>query len=159
MPAVGDQAPSVKTATSADVKGDLKQISTDPTPNPRFYELSEDQALAQHKPFVLVFATPAFCTSTICGPTLEKIKALAADYPDLTFINVEPYQMQFTAGHLQPVLDSQGQLQVNAASEAFKILSEPWIFVVDGNGRITGSFETLAGQDELKAAIAAATKS
>jgi hypothetical protein len=48
---------------------------------------------------------------------------------------------------------------VNAASNAFKILSEPWIFVVDGTGRITGSFETLAGTDELKAAIAEATKS
>jgi hypothetical protein len=158
MPGLGEQAPSVKTPTAGDVGGDLKQISTDPAPNPRFYQLSEDQAIAQHKPFVLVFATPAFCTSQICGPTLDKVKALAADYPDLTFINVEPYKMQFTAGRLQPVLDAQGQLQVNDASDAFKILSEPWIFVVDGQGRITGSFETLAGPDELKSAIAAATK-
>lgn len=159
MPGLGDAAPSVRTPTAADVGGDLRQISTDPNPNPRFYQTSEDQALAQHKPFVLVFATPAFCTSQICGPTLDKIKAIAAGYPNLTFINVEPYRMQFTGGHLQPVLDARGQLQPNDASNAFQILSEPWIFVVDGNGRITGSFETLAGPDELKAAIAAATKS
>jgi hypothetical protein len=158
MPGIGDTVPSVKTATAADVGGALKQIATDPSPSPRFYQLSEDQAVAQHKPFVLVFATPAFCTSQVCGPTLEKIKALATSYPDLTFINVEPYKMQFTGGHLQPLLDASGNLQTNAASDAFNILSEPWIYVVDGNGRVTGSFETLAGPDELKTAIAAATK-
>ena len=83
----------------------------------------------------------------------------AADYPTVTFINTEPYRMQFTNGHLQPVLDAQGQLQPNDATNAFKLLSEPWIYVVNGNGRVTGSFEVLAGPDELKAAIAAAKKS
>jgi hypothetical protein len=156
MPGLGDVVPSVKTATAADVGGDLKQIATDPTPSARFYQLSEDQALAQHKPFVLVFATPAFCTSQVCGPTLEKVKAIAADFPDLTFINVEPYRMQYTGGHLQPVLDAGSNLQPNDASTAFNILSEPWIYVVDGSGHVTGSFETLAGPDELKAAISAA---
>jgi len=156
-PGLGDLVPSVKTATAADVGGDLRQIATDSSPNPRFYELSEDQALAQHKPFVLVFATPAFCVSQICGPTLDKIKAIASDYPNLTFINVEPYRLEFTGGRLQPALDANGQLQINDAANAFKILSEPWIFVVDGNGRVTGSFEALAGPDELKSAIAAAT--
>ena len=159
MPQIGESVPSVRTPVASDVGGDLKQISTDPTPDPRFYQTSEDQALAGHKPFVLVFATPAFCTSQICGPTLDKIKALAASYPNVTFINVEPYKMQFSAGRLQPVLDANGQLQVNDAADAFKILSEPWIFVVDGQGRVTGTFETLASPDELKAAIAAATKS
>ncbi len=159
MPQIGDSVPSVKTLTAADVGGDLRKVATDLSPNPRFYQTSEDQALAQHKPFVLVFATPLFCKSAICGPTLDKIKALAAEYPDLTFINVEPYKLQFTGGRLQPVLDAQNQLQTNDASNAFQILSEPWIFVVDGNGKVTGTFETLAGPDELKAAIAAATKS
>ena len=158
-PGLGEAVPSVRTATAADAGGDLKQIATDPTPNPRFYELSEDKALLQHKPFVLVFATPAFCTSQICGPTLDKIKAIAATYPALTFINVEPYTLQFSGGHLQPVLDAQGQLQPNAATTAFGLLSEPWIFVVDGTGHVTGSFETLDGPEELKAAIAAATGS
>lgn len=157
MPGIGDPVPSVKTATAADVGGDLKKITTDPRPDPRFYQLSEDQALAQHKPFVLVFATPAFCTSQICGPTLDKIKAIVAGYPDLTFINVEPYRMEYTGGRLQPVLDANGSLQPNDASTAFNILSEPWIYVVDGTGHVTGSFEALAGPDELKAAIADAT--
>jgi hypothetical protein len=53
-------------------------------------------------PFVLVFATPAFCQSAICGPMLDTVKKVAADYPTLTFINVEPYKMAFIGGSLQP---------------------------------------------------------
>ena len=158
MPAIGDHAPAVKTPTLADAGGDVKKIATDPTPNPSFYQISEDQAIAQHKPFVLIFATPAFCTSRICGPTLDKVKAVAAKHPELTFINVEPYKMQFTNNQLQPVLDADGQLQVNDAARAFNLLSEPWIYVIDGSGIIRGSFESVAGTDELEAAIAAATK-
>ena len=158
MPAVGDHAPAVKTPTLADVGGDIKKISTDPKPVEAFYQLSEDQAIAQHKPFVLVFATPAFCTSQVCGPTLDKVKAVAAQQPGVTFINVEPYRMQFSNGQLQPVLSGDGQLQPNDASIAFNLLSEPWIYVVDGNGIIRGSFESIASPEELQAAIAAATK-
>ena len=158
MPGLGDSVPAVKTPTAADVKGDLRQISTDPAPNSRFYQMSEDQAIAQHKPFVMVFATPAFCTSQICGPTLNKLKDMASAYPDMTFINVEPYQMTWTGDRLQPVLDANGQLQPNDASKAFTLLSEPWIFVVDGNGHVTGSFEVIVGPDELKSAIAAASQ-
>ena len=158
MPGLGATVPAVKTATLADVGGDVKQISTDPNPNPRFYQLSEDQAIAQHKPFVLVFATPAFCTSQVCGPTLEKVKALADQFPDVTFINVEPYRLQYSAGRLQLLLDANGQLQPNDAAHAFNLLSEPWIYVVDSKGVVTGSFEVLAGPDELKAAIDAARK-
>jgi hypothetical protein len=153
MPAIGDRVPSVKTPTAADVGGDIAKIATDPSPDPAFYQVSEDQALAQHKPFVLIFATPAFCTSRICGPTLDKVKAVAAQYPGMTFINVEPYKLQYVNGHLQPVLDANGQLQPTNVTDAFNLLSEPWIFVVDSNGIIRGSFEAVATPDELKAAI------
>jgi hypothetical protein len=56
---VGAKAPAVPTPTSARAGGVLASITSDTSPDPRFYQLSEDQALAEHKPFVLVFATPA----------------------------------------------------------------------------------------------------
>ena len=157
-PVLGSTAPSVRTPTLADVGGDVRQISSDRTPDPRFYQLSEDQALAQHKPFVLVFATPAFCTSRVCGPTLDRVKAFAKAYPDLAFINVEPYRLTFAKGLLQPTLDANGQLQATDATNAWRILSEPWIFVVDGAGIVRGTFESVAADAELAAAIGAATK-
>jgi hypothetical protein len=34
------------------------------------------------------------------------------------------------------------------------LLSEPWIFVVDGEGVVTASFEGIVSEDELEAAVA-----
>ena len=80
----------------------------------RLYETSEDAALAAKKPFVLIFATPKFCQTATCGPTLDRLKPVAAAHPELTFINVEPYQLEFTNGALQPVLTGQDLTPVEA---------------------------------------------
>ena len=93
---VGQPAPSTTNPVAADVGGDLAKISSDPKPDPAFYQTTVADALAAHKPFVLVFATPAFCTSAQCGPTLDRVKAAAAAAPkDVEFINVEPYQLTY----------------------------------------------------------------
>ncbi|HEX7471548.1 MAG TPA: hypothetical protein VF323_00570 [Candidatus Limnocylindrales bacterium] len=152
-PALGAKAPDTKTPTLADVGGDVKQLSTDTTPDPAFYQVSVHDALAQHKPFVLVFATPAFCTSRVCGPTLDAIKAIAKTEPTVTFINVEPYKMSFADGHLQPILDAQQYLQATDVTNAWGLPTEPWIFVVDRNGLVQGSWSTVVSAAELTKAI------
>lgn len=150
----GDPAPSVDTPTLADVGGDLARISTDAKPVKRFYETSVADALAAKKPFVLVFATPKFCQTATCGPTLDKVKPIAAAHPDVTFINVEPYQLQFEAGQLQPVLKG-GQLVPAEATTAYRLRSEPYVFVVGADGRVSASFELVFAPEELEAAISA----
>ena len=91
-PTLAIRAPAVPvdTPTAADVGGDLAKVSTDQKPDPAFYRTSVEDALAAKQPFVVVFATPAFCQTAMCGPIFENVKAAAADYPTLTFINVEP---------------------------------------------------------------------
>ena len=152
----GRKAPSTKTPTAA-TPADIAKIATDPDPDPSFYTTSADAALAKHEPFVLVFATPAFCTSKQCGPTLDGIKAVAKTEPGITFINAEPYQLEYVAGRLQPKLSADNQLQATDAVKAWGIVSEPWVFVVDGQGIVRGSFEAVVSPEELKAAIAAAS--
>ena len=151
---VGDPAPASATPTAADVDGDLSQISTDADPVPAFYETSVADTLAAKEPFVLVFATPKFCTSEQCGPTLDSIKPIAEAHPDVTFINVEPYVLEYTDGQLQPVLDANEQLQAAPTTDEWGLLSEPWIFVVDGDGVVRGSFEGVVGEAELERALA-----
>ena len=151
---IGDKAPASDTPTAADVDGNLAKLSTDADPVPAFYETSVADALAAHEPFVLAFATPKFCTSQQCGPTLDSIKPIAEAHPDVTFINVEPYQLEEQDGQLQPVLDANRQLQAVPATDEWGLLSEPWIFVVDRDGIVRGSFEGVVGQSELEDAIA-----
>jgi hypothetical protein len=151
---VGQPAPKADTPTAADVGGDLAKLSSDTKPDPSFYTTSESDALAARTPFVLVFATPAFCRSAQCGPTLDRVKALAKTAPKgVTFINVEPYQLAYSDGRLQPVLDPNGQLQTVPAADAWGIVTEPWIFAVDAKGTVKASFEGVVGDDELAAAV------
>ena len=152
---IGQPAPSTTNPVAADVGGNLAMISSDAHPDPAFYQTTVADALAAHKPFVLVFATPAFCTSAQCGPTLDRVKAAAAAAPkDVAFINVEPYKLAYADGKLQPVLDAQGQLQTVDASNQWGLVSEPWIFTVGADGIVKGSFEGVVGDAELTAAIA-----
>jgi len=151
---IGGTAPASETPTAASAGGDLSRVSTDESPDPDFYELSVADAVKAGTPFVLVFATPAFCQSAQCGPTLDRIKAVAEKAPDdVAFINVEPYELEYTEGRLQPALDDNGQLQPVPSVVEWGILTEPWIFAVDGEGVVRGSFEGVVGEAELDAAI------
>ncbi len=151
--AVGQKAPATTNPTLASVGGNVHRISTDSSPDPSFYETTVAAALAAHRPFVLIFATPAFCTSGVCGPTLDEVKAVAKEEPGFTFINVEPYQLKYVDGRLQPVLDQSNQLQPVQATDQWGLEAEPWTFVVDKEGIVRESYEAVFSADELKAAI------
>ena len=154
--AVGHKAPASDTPTLADVGGDVMKISTDPAPVAAFYETSIADAIADRKPFVVAFATPKFCVTQQCGPTLDRLKPIAARHPGVTVINVEPYELEFKDGSLQPVLTGDpAQLTPTAATNEWGLPTEPWVFVVDREGVVTDSFMLIFSDEELEAALAA----
>jgi hypothetical protein len=152
-PAIGADAPPSDTLTATDPSA-LAAISTDAHPDPAFYHLSVRDAIAAGKPFVLVFATPAFCTSLTCGPALDLVKQVAPAYEGrVNFIHVEPYQLEVTDGRVQPKVDASGQrLPVPAVAE-WGLPTEPYVFVVDAHGKVAAKFEGEAYPDELTAAL------
>jgi hypothetical protein len=150
-PAIGAAAPPSDTLTAASADA---VISTDPHPDQAFYLLSVREAIEAGKPFVLVFATPAFCTSGVCGPALDLVKQVAPKYIGrVNFIHVEPYLLQFSGGRTQPVLDAAGHLQPVPAVGEWGLPTEPYIFVVDAHGKVAAKFEGMAYPDELTAAL------
>jgi hypothetical protein len=154
--AVGEKAPASETPTLADVGGDVSKISTDPDPVPAFYETSIADAVAANDPFVVAFATPKFCATQQCGPTLDRLKPIAARHPGVTAINVEPYQLESTDSGLQPVTTGDPpQLTPAQATLDWRLPTEPWVFVVDRNGIVTDSFMLIFSDEELEAALAA----
>jgi len=150
---VGDKAPASKTPTLSDVGGDASRVSTDTHPDPAFYETSVDQALAKREPFVVIFATPKFCTSAQCGPTLDSIKPYVAKYPSVTFINVEPYKLKLVGGVLQADLDAQNGLQATAVTDQWHLVTEPVVYVVNRDGVVTAQFDLIFSDAELTAAL------
>jgi hypothetical protein len=148
---VGDAAPATRTPTATDAAG-IAKISTDTKPDPALYGTSEDQALTNHQPFVIAFATPKFCKSAQCGPTLDRLKPFVARYPSVAFIHVEPYKLELQDGQLQPVL-TDGNLTPTDVVNRWELLTEPWIYVVDRDGIIRASFELIFSDQELTAAL------
>ncbi len=152
-PAIGTAAPASDTPTATTPEG-IAAISTDKQPDPDFYRMTIAQAVASGKPTYIIFATPAFCQTAMCGPTLDIVKGVAADYKDrVNFVHVEPYQLQPTANGLQPLLDAGGHLQPVQAVYDYGLPSEPYMFLTDASGTIATKIEGIAGADEIRAAL------
>jgi protein SCO1/2 len=155
-PQIGARAPSVRTPIASDVDGNLKLISSDVFPDPRFYGDSVDELIGAGRPFVLTIYSPAFCPTTACGPLLSYMKEIADEFPEMTFVHVEPYVMRDVGGRIQPELDG-GSFAWAAWSLAYGIPPvEPFVFVVDGAGEIVASFEVIVGSAEIRTAIRSA---
>lgn len=143
MPQVGEPAPAVATRTGDD--NPLEEITTDPQPEPDFYRLSLDDALDDDRPTVVIFATPAFCTSATCGPVLETAKQVQADHPGVDFLHVEIYENLDATSY--------EDLVTVEAVDTWALPSEPWVFVTDDAGTITARFEGTLDPAELDAAL------
>ena len=138
-PAIGTKAPHTDSPTAADVD-DLSEISTDTDPDPRFYKMSIAQALKAGRPAVIVFATPKFCSSQTCGPTLTIAKDVSKVFDEVTFVHVEPYDLELVPEKLEPV----------PSATEWGLPSEPWVFVTDAQGRVAAKYEGSLSPDELE---------
>ncbi len=152
-PAIGADAPSSETPT-ADAPEEIAGLSTDDDPEPAFYTTSIDDGVASGRPFLVIFSTPAFCRTRTCGPALDIVKSTAPEYTDeVTFIHVEPYELETVDGQLQPVLSEQNLPVPVAAVTDWGLPTEPYIFVVDRDGKVAAKMEGVASADEIAAAL------
>ncbi|MGE0600668.1 MAG: TlpA family protein disulfide reductase [Dehalococcoidia bacterium] len=148
-PGVGSKAISVDSLTLDDAP--LKAIDTSPEPDESFHQLSIAEALASGKPSVIAFATPSFCETRTCGPSMEVVSEAAAAFQGkVNFVHVEPYKLD-SEGVLQ--FGSGNQRQLIEAGIAWGLPSEPWVFVVDSNGTVVARFEGPYTLEELMAAL------
>lgn len=139
-PDVGEQAVSVHTDTVSDVK-DVSQLTTRVPPNAGM--LRDDLAdVLGRKPIVLVFATPALCQSRVCGPVVDVAEQVRAEVGNrVSFIHQEVYRDNKVDKGLRPQLVK------------WRLASEPWVFVIDRNGRIAARFEGAVAVPELRAEV------
>jgi hypothetical protein len=136
VPRVGQKAPVIHTQTPSDVGGDLSKITTRVPPDT---QNRVDYADVYGKePIVLLFATPAFCQSRVCGPVVDVAEQLKELYGDkAAFIHEEIYK------------DNDPNKGVRSQVRAFHLPSEPWLFAIDRSGRIENEIEGAFGVEEL----------
>jgi hypothetical protein len=139
-PAPGTPAPRSHNLIASDVQ-DLRQIDTSDPPDPRLHQVRIADAIVQGKSQVIVFATPKFCTSRVCGPVVDIVRTLLPTYGDrVVFTHQEIWQNAAAHKFFPTVVE-------------WNLQTEPWIFVVDGKGIIRAKFEGLTTAREIEAAL------
>ena len=153
VPSVGDTPPSSQTKTLGDGL-ELVEVTTAYEPDAGLYEVSVADALASGRPSVIVFATPAFCTSPTCGPQVDTVAELKEAHPDAAnYIHVELYdnpagiQGDLSRAQLVPAAEEWGFTRIPGWT------NESWVFVLDADGVIRERFEGFATLAELEAAL------
>lgn len=140
-PAVGARAIASDNPTLADAPA--AEITTARPPDTELLRSSIKEALAAKVPFVAVFATPAYCSSRTCGPTVEIVDEVRR--------RLSPTKTRFI--HVEVFKENDPANGVNRFMTEWKLPSEPWIFVVDSTGVIRERFEGSASVEELEAAV------
>jgi hypothetical protein len=123
--------------------GDISEIDSSSPPRTAMHELTIAEAIDSGRPTVVAFATPAFCQSRVCGPFMDTVvDPLFQRYGDrVNFVHVEPYVL----GKAR-----QGQLVPIPAAEEWGLQTEPWLFIIDRQGRVAAKLEAIVALDEVE---------
>ena len=153
VPALGSRAILSNSKILADYES-IDEITTDHSPDSALYRLTIKDAVENDLPSVIVFASPAFCTSPTCGPQVDAVSELREKHPDqANYIHVEIYdnpaeiQGNLDRAEISSVADDWG---LTAIEDYF---NESWTFILDADGQIDDRFEGFATMDELEAAL------
>lgn len=148
-PNIGEEAPRSVQQTLSNAAS-ITDIDSSSPPRPYMHDLTIADAIAARRPSVIAFATPAFCTSRTCAPVMDTVMdPLYERYRErASFVHVEPYVLaDLRAAFIRT--------PVPTALE-WRLSTEPWVFVVGGDGRIVGRFEGIVALDEVETALRAA---
>ncbi|HVD39209.1 MAG TPA: hypothetical protein VNC15_10295 [Solirubrobacterales bacterium] len=140
VPRVGQRAPAIHTPTAQDVGDDLSKITTRVPPDTQ-NKVDYAEALGK-EPIVLLFATPQFCQSRVCGPVVDVAEQAKQEYGDeAAFIHMEIYNDNDPARGVRPQV------------RAFRLPSEPYLFAIGRRGVVRDAVEGAFGLKLMHEAV------
>jgi hypothetical protein len=147
VPGVGERPPASKTPTLASAGGNVSSLTTDTPPDLALLRYSVADSLAAGVPFVVTFATPAFCESRTCGPVVDIVEEVErrSRGTGVRFIHVEVYE------------DNDPVKGLNRWMKEWHLRTEPWTFVVGADGRVVERFEGPVSVRELERSVGGLT--
>jgi hypothetical protein len=139
IPDVGDRAPVIHTPTVDDV-GNVERIDTRIPPD-TMHDVDFADVVGE-QPIVLVMATPALCQTRVCGPVVDIAEQVKNERPD-------------DAAYIHMEIWNDNDIQKGARPQvlAYHLRTEPWLFVIDANGRISTRIEGAFSPAELNQAL------
>ena len=149
-PSIGSLPPMTANKTVADVTS-LSQLTTGSSPDPELYQTTISEAVNSREPALVVFASPALCTSPTCGPQVETVQEIKDLYRgQASFIHVEVYdnpdeiQGDLSTTRYSPVVEAWGITDIE------DYINESWVFILDREGRIALKYQGFASAEELE---------
>lgn len=147
IPAVGEPAPKTDNLT-IDSKDapigavDSRAASGGKVPDPALHQITIAESIRRGEPALVVFATPVYCVSRFCGPITDMVEDLERAYGDrANFIHVEIWR------------NYKGQVINKGAADWLYHggdLTEPWIFLIDAEGRVAARWDNVATPAEIE---------
>jgi hypothetical protein len=144
-PIVGQHAIPSQSPTVSNPRG-VDPICTR-TPPCSMHDMTIADAISNGKPSLVIFATPRFCTSRTCGPSVDIVEDVKKQLgAKLNYVHIEVYK------NAQVALTENGDAPTFAQ---WHLGTEPWVYFVGANGVIKDRWLGAFGSDELKTAATA----
>ncbi len=122
VPKIGDKAPLIHTPSAGN-------------------KVDYAEALGK-EPIVLLFATPEFCQSRVCGPVVDVAEQAKHEYGDeAAFIQMEIYKDNDPAQGVRPQV------------RKFHLPTEPFLFTIDRSGVVADAVEGAFGLKLMHEAV------
>jgi hypothetical protein len=142
------KAPLSKNLTLIDKP--IAELTTGLNPNFDLYRETVADAIEKQRPVVLIFASPGFCVSPMCGSQVEIISALFDVYGEkCVFIHIETYDDP------HKVRENPDTAQRNPILADWGIISDQVVYLIGRDGLIFARFEGFSPYEELEASIQA----
>jgi hypothetical protein len=132
IPTPGEKAPLIQTPTARSVDGDLAKISTRVPPDTQ-NKVNYADVLGK-EPILLLFTTPKFCQSRVCGPVVDVAEQAQDKFKgQANFIHMEIYN------------DNDPSKGVRPQVRRFHLPTEPWLFAINREGLVSATIEGAFG--------------
>jgi hypothetical protein len=130
---------------------DSRALDGAPIPDPDLHRWTIRDAIAQHRPILVVFATPTYCISQFCGPTTDAVDALSKTYADrAVFVHIEIYY-SYNTNKKQGVFNSAAAAWLYRHQD----LTEPWLYLIGADGVIQHRWGPLFDPNDVAKDLAA----
>lgn len=116
--------------------------------DPDFYQLTLAEAIGNGRPTIVVFTSPAFCSTPFCGPQLKILQDLKLELKhQVNFIHVEYYE----SPHL--ILGDLNNAAISKTVLEWNLPDPQWTFLIDHKGTITHRYQGFVNLRELNQAL------
>lgn len=133
IPRPGEKAPSIQTPTAEDGES-LTELSTRVPPDTQ-NKVNYADVLGK-EPILLLFTTPKFCQSRVCGPVVDVAQQAQQRFKGkANFIHMEIYNENDPASGVRPQV------------RKFHLPTEPWLFAINREGVVSATIEGGFGTD------------